>query len=62
MMLTPGLRTLRCALMEQTLGITGTYYVRTVPGAWNEDVIREIYRLGHESDITMKSCGCRRQP
>lgn len=39
---------LRCALMEQTLGITGTYYVRTVPGAWNEDVIREIYRLGHE--------------
>lgn len=40
---------LRCARMEQTLGITGTYYFRTVPGAWSEDVIREIHHLGHET-------------
>lgn len=40
---------LRCARMEQTLGINGTYYFRTVPGAWSEDVIREIHHLGHET-------------
>lgn len=40
---------LRCAQMEKKLGIAGTYYFRTVPGAWNEEVIREIQRMGHEA-------------
>ncbi len=40
---------LRCAQLEHSLGISGTYYFRTVPGAWDEEVIREIHRLGHET-------------
>lgn len=39
---------LRCAEMENRLGIAGTYYFRTVTGALDEGVIREIHRLGHE--------------
>ncbi|MGE5348556.1 MAG: hypothetical protein ACM3NP_04665 [Actinomycetota bacterium] len=39
---------LRCAEMENRLGISGTYYFRTVSKAWDEGVIREIHRLGHE--------------
>ncbi len=38
-----------CAEMENRLGITGTYYFRTVAGAWDEEVIREIHNLGHET-------------
>lgn len=39
---------LRSAEMENMLGIVGTYYFRTVPGPWDEDIIRKIYSLGHE--------------
>lgn len=39
---------LRSAEMENRLGISGTYYFRTVPGPWNEEIIRNIYNLGHE--------------
>jgi hypothetical protein len=39
---------LRCAEMENRLGIAGTYYFRTVPEAWDEKVISEIHSLGHE--------------
>lgn len=38
-----------CAQMESGMGITGTYYFRTVPGSFNDTVIREISRLGHET-------------
>ncbi len=39
---------LRCAKLENRLGIAGTYYFRAVPGSWHEEIIREIYSLGHE--------------
>lgn len=38
----------RCAQMEKQLGISGTYYFRTVPGAWDEEAIKKITLLGHE--------------
>ncbi len=37
-----------CAQMEAGMGISGTYYFRTVPGSFNETVIRQIGKLGHE--------------
>jgi len=40
---------LRCAEMESSLGITGTYYFRTVSNAFNVEVIRQIHSLGHET-------------
>jgi len=39
---------LDCAQMEAVMGITGTYYFRTVPGSYSESVIRQISNLGHE--------------
>ncbi len=39
---------MECARMESGMGITGSYYFRTVPGSFDEHVIREISRLGHE--------------
>jgi hypothetical protein len=39
---------LRLAQLENSLGIRGTYYFRTVPGCYDETVIAEIYSLGHE--------------
>ena len=38
----------RCAELENRLGISGTYYFRTVPAAWDDKVVSEIHRLGHE--------------
>lgn len=43
----PG-NSLRCAELENRLGISGTYYFRTVPAAWDDKVVSEIHRLGHE--------------
>lgn len=40
---------LQTARIENELGITGTYYFRMVPESFNEDVIRQIYDLGHET-------------
>ena len=39
---------LHCADMESRSGIRGTYYFRTVQGSYDEDIIREVARLGHE--------------
>ncbi len=39
---------LRTAKLEAELGIKGTYYFRAVPESWNEDVIEQIAKLGHE--------------
>lgn len=39
---------LRTAKLEAELGIKGTYYFRTVPESWNEDIIERIAKLGHE--------------
>ena len=39
---------LRTALIENSLGIKGTYYFRIVPESYNEEIIREISKLGHE--------------
>ena len=44
--------------MEQAVGIRGIYYFRIVPESYDETIIREISRLGHEigyhyEDLTM---------
>jgi hypothetical protein len=39
---------LKCARLENKMGITGTYYFRAKPGSLDESVIMEIHRLGHE--------------
>lgn len=36
------------AMIQADLGIKGTYYFRAVPQSWNEAVIKEISKLGHE--------------
>lgn len=39
---------LRFAKIQNELGIKGTYYFRAVPESWDESIILEIKRLGHE--------------
>jgi hypothetical protein len=39
---------LRFAKIEYDLGISGSYYFRTVGGSFNEEIIKEISSLGHE--------------
>ena len=39
---------LRFAKIQAELGIKGSYYFRAVPESWNETIILEIARLGHE--------------
>ncbi len=39
---------LRTSLIENSLGIKGTYYFRIVPESYDEEIIREISKLGHE--------------
>ncbi len=39
---------LACAAMETTMGITGTYYFRVIPGCYDRRIIQEISSLGHE--------------
>lgn len=39
---------LRTAKIELEMGITGSYYFRTVPESLNEPIIREIHSMGHE--------------
>ncbi len=38
----------RFAMIQNKLGIQGTYYFRIVPESWDEDIIKEIGGLGHE--------------
>ena len=42
------LNSLRFAQIQHELGIRGTYYFRAVPESWDEKIIQEIARLGHE--------------
>lgn len=39
---------LKTAKIEKELGIQGTYYFRMVPGSYDEQIIKQIYDLGHE--------------
>jgi len=39
---------LEFARIQHDMGIVGTYYFRMVPESFDEDVIREIHRMGHE--------------
>jgi hypothetical protein len=39
---------LKTAQIDNSLGISGTYYFRIVPGVWNEAIMKEIVELGHE--------------
>jgi hypothetical protein len=39
---------LEFAKIQALNGIKGTYYFRAVPGSWDEKIIREIRKLGHE--------------
>ncbi len=39
---------LKMARLEQEMGIMATYFFRAVPVTWDEDIIREIARMGHE--------------
>lgn len=34
--------------IEHDLGVKATYYIRIVKATWNEDVIKQLIRLGHE--------------
>ena len=39
---------LRFAKIQAELGVKGSYYFRSVPESWDEDIIKEIVALGHE--------------
>jgi hypothetical protein len=39
---------LKTAQLENSLGISGAYYFRIIPGVWNEAIMKEIVYLGHE--------------
>lgn len=38
---------LRIAKVESSAGVTATYYFRTVPESYNEEIIRQIVSMGH---------------
>lgn len=38
---------LRLAQTEEAMGLTATYYFRTVPESYNEEIIKQIVSLGH---------------
>ncbi len=42
------MNSLRTAKLENELGIRGTYYFRIVPGSFDEEVIKQVYEMGHE--------------
>jgi hypothetical protein len=39
---------LRFAQIQNQMGIKGVYYFRAVPESWDEYIITEIFKLGHE--------------
>ena len=39
---------LKFAQIQYERGVTGTYYFRAMPESWNEKIIQEIARMGHE--------------
>ena len=40
---------LQTAAIEKEAGIKGTYYFRTVKGAWQPEIARKISQMGHET-------------
>lgn len=42
------LNSLRIAEIESEAGVKATYYFRTGSCSWNEEIVKEIARLGHE--------------
>jgi hypothetical protein len=42
------LNSLKFAQIQAELGIKGTYYFRAVSESWDDEVIKEVHRLGHE--------------
>ncbi len=36
------------ALDEKKIGVKATYYFRAVPESWNDEIICDIYQMGHE--------------
>ena len=42
------MNSLKFALLENELGIRGTYYFRMVPESFDTELIKQIYDLGHE--------------
>jgi len=52
------------AEIESGMGIKGTYYFRTVPESWNEEIIKQIAGMGHEigyhyEDVSLAAKGQR---
>ncbi len=39
---------LNMARLESSLGVSGSYYFRTLPCSYNEEIIRKVAELGHE--------------
>lgn len=46
---------LRIAQVEARSGLTATYYFRTVPESYNEEIIKEIVSLGHRAGYHYES-------
>lgn len=42
------LNSLAFARVQERKGISGSYYFRAVPESWDDEVIKEVHRLGHE--------------
>lgn len=36
------------ARVQESKGISGSYYFRAVPESWDDEIIKEVHRLGHE--------------
>jgi hypothetical protein len=51
---------LQFAIIQHNVGVKGSYYFRTIPASYNEDIIVKIAGLGHEVGYhyeTMDTCG-----
>jgi hypothetical protein len=42
------INSLNIATIEEKMGVNATYYFRTVPESWDEDIIKSIEEMGHE--------------
>jgi hypothetical protein len=56
----PG-NSLQFAKIQAEKGIKGSYYFRTVPGSFDEKIIKEIYSLGHEVGYHYEDLGAMAQ-
>lgn len=39
---------LQLAQIEQSMGINASYYIRIVEGVWDEEIVKQLVKLGHE--------------